>query len=96
MIVLEYLDTKYPDSIERSGKKRKWQFFTMTEYVEMLSDVVYYLKKTDHVETMTGMMYHDYCGYVFVKKGSHVSVSTSIKGQLDYVRMFVIVEELFA
>jgi hypothetical protein len=95
MTVLEYLDNKYPDPIEKKGNKRKWQFFTMTAYVEMLNDVVHYLTKKGHIEMMTGMLQHEYYGYMFVKKNSHVSVSASMKGQVDRISMFVTVEQLF-
>jgi hypothetical protein len=95
MTILEYLDAKYPDAIERKRGKTKWQLFTMTEYVDLLSDIMQYLKTNGYVEMMTGMLQHDFYGYVFVKQDSHVSVSTSIKGQVDYVRMFVTIEQLF-
>jgi hypothetical protein len=95
MNILEYLDAKYPGPIEKKGNKRKWQVFTMTEYVEMLNDVVHYLKKKGHVEMMTGMLQHDYYGYIFVKPKSHVSVGATIAGNVDRIKMFVTVEQLF-
>jgi hypothetical protein len=95
MNAFEYLESKYPDCDMGVADVRTWRFYTITEYAAMLNAVVSYLIEKGYVEVLTGMMQHDYYGYMFVKKGSHISVSTKVNGFFDKTNMTIEVKQLY-